>query len=78
VDYLELFPNIISEKDVTRGPPEAKLRGDDVHIVRKLIKKYGEDVDRMFRDIKINVMQWSKGELHKKIRAYYAHNHDKQ
>ena len=62
-DYLELFPNILSEKDITRGPSVAKLRGDDVHIVKKLIKKYGDDVDRMFKDIKTNVMQWSKSQL---------------
>jgi hypothetical protein len=62
-DYLELFPNIPYEKDVTRGPSVAKLRGDDVHIVGKLIKKYGDDIDRMFKDIKTNVMQWSKSEL---------------
>lgn len=60
MDYLELFPNIPSEKDITRGPSVAKLRGDDVMIVKKLIKKYGDDVDRMFKDIKTNVMQWSK------------------
>jgi uncharacterized alkaline shock family protein YloU len=62
-DYLELFPTIMSEKDITRGPSVAKLRGDDVHIVKKLIKKYGDDVDRMFKDIKTNVMQWSKSQL---------------
>lgn len=75
-DYLELFPGIMSEKDITRGPSVAKLRGDDVHIVKGLIKKYGEDVDRMFKDIKTNVMQWSKSELQKKIKAYYAHDHE--
>lgn len=32
----------------------------------------------MFKNIKLNFMQWSKGELKKKHKAYYEQGHDKK
>ena len=31
----------------------------------------------MMRDIKLNMYQWSKGELKKKYEAYFQYGHDK-
>lgn len=39
-------------------------------IMKKLIKKYGDDFDKMFKDIKMNYMQWTKGQLKKKYGQY--------
>ena len=57
-----MFPS----KDAPKIPTIAKLRGDDVGIMHRLYKKHGDDVDKMFRDIGLNYMQWSKSELKKK------------
>ena len=65
-DYTELFPGVFPSKDAAPTPTIAKLRGDDVGIMRRLIKKYGDDVEKMFRDVGLNYMQWSKSELKKK------------
>ena len=78
-DYNELFKGkFMYEKDIVRGPSVAKLRGDDVTIMKDLVAKYDDNISSMVRDIKTNYMQWSKSELSKKYKAYYAHNHDKQ
>jgi len=66
--FKDLFPT------KAPGPSVKKLRGDDVFIVKRLVDKYGEEIDRMFMDIKINYMQWSKSELKKKIKAYQIHH----
>lgn len=38
-----------------------KLNMDDVSMMKQLIRKYGDDYSAMFRDIKTNFMQYSKG-----------------
>ena len=48
---------------------QSKLRGDDLIITKSLIKKYGEDVDLMSRDIKLNYMQWSKSKINTNLKA---------
>ena len=74
-DYNEVFPGVFkAEKDITYNPSVAKLRGDDLLITTKLHEKYGEDIDRMFLDIKTNYLQWSKGELAKKLKALKVHH----
>ena len=77
-DYNELFPGVfMSEKDIKRGPSVAKLRGDDIDIVSKLVSKYDDDISKMVKDIKLNYMQWSTSEMQKKYKSFYAHNHNK-
>ena len=79
MDLTQLFPGQFKSKDdIVYGPSVAKLRGDDLKITTRLIKKYGDNIDKMFKDIKLNYMQWSKGELKKKILAYQAHHTNKE
>ena len=47
-----------------------KLTSDDIQLMRKLIAKYGDDIKSMFKDIKLNFMQYSKGQLRNKHKAY--------
>lgn len=56
----------------------AKINKDDGLIVRRLIKKYGEDVAKMRRDIKINKNQWTEAECKQKIKAYNQRFGDKE
>ena len=75
-DYNELFPGVFkyaSEIEPYESVP--KLRGDDLHIMQRLEKKYGDDIDKMFTDIKLNYMQWSKSVLKKKHRALKAYEY---
>ena len=73
-DYTKLFPGVFPSEKAAPTPTIAKLRGDDVEIMRRLITKYDDDVDGMFRDIKTNYMQWSKGEIKKKLHSYSVHH----
>ena len=65
-DYTALFPGVFLSKDAAPTPTIAKLRGDDVGIMGRLVKKHGDDTDAMFMDLKLNYMQWSKSELKKR------------
>ena len=53
---------------------QSKLRGDDLIITKRLIKKYGQDADLMSRDIKLNYMQWSKSKINTNLKAIQAHH----
>ena len=73
-----MFPGVFlteKERAAKATPSLAKLRGDELKIMRDLVKKYGDDVDGMFRDIKTNVLQWSVGQLKKKKEALRAHSY---
>ena len=42
----------------------------DQNYMKKLIEKHGDDIEAMFRDIKVNVDQLSVGQLKKKYDKY--------
>ena len=68
---MKLFPEIkpISECEVK--PTVRRLKSDEREICRRLLKKYGgsdsENYARMAGDIKLNYLQWSKGQVTKAI-----------
>jgi nucleolar protein 16 len=55
-----------------------KLNMDDVSMMKQLIRKYGDNFSAMFRDIKTNFMQYSKGQLKSKYKSYFFYGHDKK
>ena len=61
VDFQKLFPEIrpLAESIVEATPK--KLKYDEEQIAAKLIAKYGENYEKMSKDIKINYLQWSVG-----------------
>ena len=44
-------------------------------MMRQLIAKYGDDFKAMFKDIKMNFMQYSKGQLKAKYKSFYFYGH---
>ena len=73
------FPQgTFKNEDQVEAATVAKLRGDDVAIVRNLVNKYDDDFGAWARDIKMNFMQWSKGECKRMHRRYFAHGMDKK
>eukprot|EP01056_Protomagalhaensia_sp_Gyna25_P001044 Protomagalhaensia_sp_Gyna_25__1043@NODE_1502_length_1781_cov_47_876005_g1217_i0_p2_GENE_NODE_1502_length_1781_cov_47_876005_g1217_i0NODE_1502_length_1781_cov_47_876005_g1217_i0_p2_ORF_typecomplete_len213_score47_42Nop16/PF09420_10/3_8e12Nop16/PF09420_10/1_6e03_NODE_1502_length_1781_cov_47_876005_g1217_i054692 len=52
----------------------SKLGELDAAIIKKLIARFGDDVQRMARDHKTNRWQWTEGELRRKL-ALYEKNH---
>ena len=70
-----MFPGVFQfKRDMKPYASQSKLRGDDLLIMKTLIKKYGEDVDKMSRDIKLNYLQWSKSKLNINLKALKAHH----
>jgi hypothetical protein len=56
------------------GPSEkkrvAKLTVQDASCLEALMKKWGNNYDRMAKDVKLNVMQWTAHQIEKKHQAY--------
>uniref|UniRef100_A0A7S3MM35 Nucleolar protein 16 n=1 Tax=Favella ehrenbergii TaxID=182087 RepID=A0A7S3MM35_9SPIT len=70
-DLASLFPEIKSKKDAIIKPTVRRLKADEKQICERLIKKYGlESYGKMARDIKVNYLQWSKGQIAKNIELY--------
>lgn len=70
-DHLTVFPELQSASKAAMKPTKSKLKSDEKEIVKKLIKKYGlESHGKMRTDIKINYLQWSKGQIAKNIELY--------
>lgn len=76
-DLAKVF-NLKAKEEVKYEECHKKLNSDDVSMMRQLIKKYGEDFKAMFRDIKLNFMQYSKGQLKAKYKSYFFYGHDKK
>ena len=66
VDVVELFD--IPDSDELREQKRQKrcpLNADDQKYIAKCMAKYGDDYGKAFRDIKINVMQYTENQLRK-------------
>mmetsp|Transcript_39519 Transcript_39519/g.45379 ORF Transcript_39519/g.45379 Transcript_39519/m.45379 type:complete len:180 (-) Transcript_39519:70-609(-) len=63
------------EKYVSTGK-QKRLSEDDIKYCKKLVDKYGDDTRSMFRDIKLNILQWSEGEIAKKLKIYHLRHED--
>jgi len=71
VDLMTVFPEIKAEADCIIKPTRRKLKSDETEICRRLVSKYGlENHAKMARDIKINYLQWSKGQISKAIERF--------
>ena len=70
-DLTKLFPEIKSKEEAVIKPTVRRLKADEKQICERLIKKYGtESYGKMARDIKVNYLQWSKGQVAKNIELY--------
>ncbi len=69
-NYNDIFPEIKSEKLVPFEKTGKKLAFEEDNVCKKMIAKYGEDYSKMSKDIKINYLQWSQGQVQQKIKIY--------
>lgn len=59
-DLTKVF-KLKAQEEVKYEECHKKLHMDDISMMRQLIRKYGDDFSAMFKDIKLNFMQYSKG-----------------
>ena len=70
-DLTEMFPELGKATEKARKPTIRNIKADERVICQRLVKKYGyEAVGKMARDIKINYLQWSRGQVAKHIELY--------
>ena len=70
-DLMTVFPEIKPEAECTIKPTVRKLKADEHEICRRLVNKYGtENYAKMARDIKLNYLQWSKGQVAKNVEIF--------
>jgi len=71
VDPQTLFPEIKSEKLAPFRKTPHKLAFEEDKLCAQMVKKYKEDTKKMFKDIKMNYLQWSEGQIKMKLKVYY-------
>lgn len=61
-------------KKLLNGPSEkkrmAKLSVEDTSYLQGLLKKWGNNYERMAKDVKLNRMQWTAHQIEKKHQTY--------
>ncbi len=73
-DLSEVFKSLKPQSEAKFEKTIKKLNEDETKIVQKLIAKYENNYRGMQRDIKLNFMQWSKGQAKKKCETYLNHH----
>ena len=68
-EWMELDLEFIEAEEIKREDNIMSVY--DQNYIKKLIDKHGDDVDAMFRDIKLNTNQLTVGQLKKKVEKYY-------
>ena len=69
-DYTELFPEIKSEADAPFEKSQKRLYFEEPKICKALVDKHKDNYTRMAQDIKVNYLQWSKGQCRQKVTIY--------
>jgi hypothetical protein len=71
VDPQLLFPTIVSEAVAPFKKTGQKLAFEEDTLCEKMVKKYGDDTVKMFKDIKMNYLQWSVGQIKMKLKVFH-------
>ena len=71
VSAQTLFPEIKSEADAPFLKTGQKLAFEEDAICKKMVKKYKDNTDKMHKDIKMNFLQWSEGQIRNKLKVYH-------
>ena len=67
----KVFPAIKPVEECVIKPTVMRIRHDEEKICKKLIARHGkEDFLAMAKDIKLNYLQWSKGQCKKYVEGY--------
>ena len=72
-DLTNLFPELRPLNECEISLTRKKLKHDEIKICERLIAKYGqtdEGIEKAFKDIKLNYLQWSKGQIVQKYASY--------
>mmetsp|Transcript_27658 Transcript_27658/g.24489 ORF Transcript_27658/g.24489 Transcript_27658/m.24489 type:complete len:142 (+) Transcript_27658:29-454(+) len=70
LSMLKLLDTRIKSLSDKYDPNLKRLSEENIKYVKKMMKKYGEDTHEMFRDIKLNNLQWSEGEIKRTIKIH--------
>ena len=68
LEKIQKVNNPVNDAAFSKSKP--KITEDEAKIIEKLVKKYGENWERMKWDIKINKLQWNENQIQKKYDNY--------
>ena len=78
VNFVELF-DIPDSDELSKTKKRHPLDPDDQRYIVKCIEKYGTDgMEKSFRDIKLNYMQYSKAQLQKMVARFMLLEEDER
>lgn len=63
---------LADDEELLRPSEEKKMNEQQLVIFNKLFAKFGDDCEKMSRDTKINVFQWTEGQCSRFLRLYTA------
>lgn len=66
----------VGEASSNGAAPPKRLTPRQKRICETLMKKHGKDIEKMFRDIKVNTLQKTRGELKQMLESYEYYEHE--
>lgn len=70
----KIFPEIKQLSECVIEKTKKHLKHDEVQICQRLVNKYNQDYTKMAKDLKINYLQWSKGQCEKFVKLFQEKN----
>ncbi|CAK9085070.1 Nucleolar protein 16 [Durusdinium trenchii] len=68
----EMYKDVLPKKIPKKGAHPVKVNEEEAPICKELLKKHGDDYEKMHWDIKVNVFQWTARQCEKKVKALKA------
>mmetsp|Transcript_95018 Transcript_95018/g.245470 ORF Transcript_95018/g.245470 Transcript_95018/m.245470 type:complete len:161 (-) Transcript_95018:101-583(-) len=66
----EMYSDKLPDKIPKKARHIPKVNEEEAPICQQLVKKHGNDYERMHWDVKLNIFQWTTGVCKKKVQAW--------
>lgn len=67
VEHGDVLDKLQEEASIPERPPNRVIHPGERLALEKMVKRYGDDWERMSRDLKLNYLQWTPRQLQRKV-----------
>lgn len=70
--HKHVLQKLQNEANIPERKPHLVVHPGERHALETMVKRYGDDWERMARDIKLNYLQWTPRQLERKVERMNA------
>lgn len=72
VQHPDVLEKLSDEANLPERPPNRVVHPGERLALKKMVERYGDDWERMARDLKLNYLQWTPRQLQRKVERMEA------